>query len=167
MTSPTIPVEEFRRALETGNALAVDVREPDEFRHERIANTVNHPLSRLDRTLNTLPRDRDLYVFCQTGIRTARAVEVLSQAGFARIRFVDGGVDAWKNAGYPTMKSGGPLPIQRQVQIVAGGLVVLGLATGQRWLSFLIGAGLLFSGLSGTCALAALLAKLPGNRPRA
>jgi hypothetical protein len=61
------------------------------------------------------------------------------------------------------------LPIMRQVQIVAGSLIVLGfllglLAPAWHLLSGLVGAGLIFAGLSGRCGMASLLARLPYNR---
>ena len=83
-----------------------------------------------------------------------------------------GGINAWKSFGLPTIEDRKqPLPIMRQVQIVAGTLiltgVVLGYTTDSRLflLSGFVGAGLLFAGLSGLCGMASLLLKMPWNRP--
>jgi rhodanese-related sulfurtransferase len=83
-----------------------------------------------------------------------------------------GGLRAWKRAGLAVERSpgAGGLSLPRQVQIVAGSLVVLGVALGTAvspWfllLSAFVGAGLVFSGASGTCGMAGLLARLPHNR---
>ena len=77
-------MQDLEKAIRTNAGVALDVREPDEFRYERIAGSTNLPLSRLPFSLDTLPREKDLYVFCQTGIRTTRAVETLRTAGFPR-----------------------------------------------------------------------------------
>ncbi len=147
-------------------ALGIDVREPDEHRWERPPRCRNVPLSRLDAERPTLPKDRDLLFFCQTGFRSAKAVEDLRRAGWTRVAVVDGGVAAWKNAGFKTEKSSRVLPLMRQVQIVAGSLVVIGgLWSGPgRWLAVAVGAGLVFAGASGYCGLARVLGFLPWNR---
>ncbi len=84
---------------------------------------------------------------------------------------LEGGLDAWKRAGLPVqIDPGQPLELSRQVQIVAGGLVLAGTIAGA-WLSpwFLllpgfVGAGLVFAGLSGFCGLARVLMRMPWNR---
>ncbi len=61
--------------------------------------------------------------------------------------------------------------MDRQVRLVAGGIVLAGLLVdlalpGARWVSAAVGAGLTFSALSNTCAMASMLGRLPLNRPR-
>jgi rhodanese-related sulfurtransferase len=53
------------------------------------------PLGTLPAALDTLPRDRDLFVICKVGVRSARAVDFLVENGFPRARNVEGGMDAW------------------------------------------------------------------------
>jgi len=159
-------VDDLRRNMVGEKVLVLDVRESDEYQHEHIAKTVSAPLSRLETILATLPRDRDLYVLCQTGIRTTQAVNEIRASGFLNVHAVDGGLRAWKAAGFPMEKRKGPIPMMRQVQIVAGGLAFLGgLVPGLRWISVVVGAGLVFAGVSGTCTMAFFLAKLPWNKP--
>jgi len=82
-----------------------------------------------------------------------------------------GGIQAWKAAGLPvTEDKSQPLPLMRQVQIAAGGLILLGVVLGYGFssgfflLSALVGAGLTFAGITGFCGMARLLAVMPWNR---
>ena len=83
---------------------------------------------------------------------------------------VEGGMDAWKKAGLPTeKKSGAPIELMRQVMIAAGSLVVGGFVLGATIdprlyvISGLVGAGLIFSGVTGVCAMANFLRFMPWN----
>lgn len=160
-------VADLRKGLEEGNVLALDVREMDEYGYEHIAGTRNVPLSRLHEIIATLPRDKDLLVLCQTGSRTVQATNSIKAAGFERVNAVEGGVQAWKSAGYPLERKNGPIPIMRQVQIVAGSLSLIGgLFPDLRWIAIIVGAGLVFAGVSGTCGMAHILSKLPWNKSK-
>ena len=84
---------------------------------------------------------------------------------------LDGGMEAWKQAGLPVVRDHSqPLELQRQVHIAAGSLIILGAllgATVSPWfygLCALVGAGLVFAGVSGFCGMAVLLAKMPWNQ---
>ena len=84
---------------------------------------------------------------------------------------LEGGIPAWQQAGLPVQKlKNAPLPLMRQVQITAGSLVLLGLIlstmVAPAWilLSWFVGAGLVFAGVSGFCGMARLLAVMPWNR---
>ena len=88
-----------------------------------------------------------------------------------RAYILEGGLDAWKSAGLPVVKDASqPLELQRQVQIAAGAMIVLGFVLGisvSPWfhlLSGFVGAGLMFAGISGFCGLARLLVRMPWNR---
>lgn len=82
---------------------------------------------------------------------------------------MEGGVVAWAKAGLPVERSRQTIPISRQVQIGAGGSVLLGLMGSlawppMLWLSAFVGAGLLFAGLTGFCGLGIILARMPWNK---
>ena len=86
---------------------------------------------------------------------------------------LQGGIDAWKKAGLPvTVDRTAPIPVMRQVQIAAGGLVVLGAVLGATvapafyLLSGFVGAGLVFAGTTGFCGMARILEMMPWNRAR-
>ncbi len=147
----------------------MDVREPTEYVGGHIAGSSNIPFSQLGQI--PLPAGPVVLV-CQSGGRSSRALDQLLRAGHpSPLADLSGGLNAWQEAGLPLKQSGrAPLPLMRQVQIAAGSLVLLGvilsqvLAPGWIWLSGFVGAGLLFAGLSGSCAMASLLAAMPWNR---
>jgi rhodanese-related sulfurtransferase len=115
---------------------------------------------------------RAVIFHCRSGARTsANASGLAAAAGACDAYILEGGLDAWKRAGLPVLTDRKqPLEIMRQVQITAGGLVLLGVVLGATvlpifyGLAAIIGAGLMFSGISGTCAMASMLRRMPWNR---
>ena len=82
-------------------ALLVDVREPWEHAEQHIAGAVLIPLNELPARLAEIPADRDVYVHCRMGGRSARAVDVLRQSGRPRTSNVAGGIEGWVNDQLP------------------------------------------------------------------
>jgi rhodanese-related sulfurtransferase len=161
----------LKQALDNNAALLVDVREPVEFAREHIAGAQSLPLSAFD--VAQLPRDRKIVLCCQSGARSSHALAQLQAAGFNDVAQLDGGLSAWKSAQLATsVDITQPISLMRQVQIVAGSLVLAGALLAwlvSPWfiaLSGFVGAGLLFAGISDTCMMAMLLAKLPYNQPK-
>ena len=161
----------LKTELERNEAIVVDVREPGEFAREHIDGARSFPLSAFDPS--RLPRDRRLVLCCQSGARSSRALAQLEAAGLTNVAHLDGGLAAWKAAHLPvSVDMSQPISIMRQVQITAGSLVLIGAilaALVSPWfilLSGFVGAGLVFAGVTVTCMMALLLAKLPYNRPR-
>lgn len=159
--------------LGAGQALVVDVRPPEMFAAERIPGALSLPLPTLGRSSLPDLGGRKLVLQCEVGVASEKAARKVLQDGWpAEVYHLPGGLRAWKRAGLAVERSpgAGGLSLPRQVQIVAGSLVVLGVALGAAvspWfllLSACIGAGLVFSGASGTCGMAGLLARLPHNR---
>ena len=146
----------------------LDVRSPIEFEGERIEGALNIPLDGLDARLDEIP-DTDVVVVCRTGVRATIAAEVLARAG-RRARVLDGGMLAWRRARLPMREGRKRLPVDRQVQLIAGVMVLTGVTLGMLvspWflgLTAFFGAGLTFAGATGTCGLALLLMKMPWNR---
>ena len=168
MTTHLDPQEALRLINE--GALLIDVREPDEHARERIPDAKLVPLSRL-----TTPLDRNeaqqLIFHCRSGSRTGAAADKLAAAAGGEAYILRGGLDAWKAAGRPLLRDPRrPIEMMRQVQIAAGGLVVLGVGLGALLhpgfyaLSGFVGAGLVFAGTTGTCGMARMLALAPWNR---
>ena len=85
------------RAMLAGkfDGLLIDVREPHEHAMARIEGARHVPLGQLMEHIAGLPRDRDIYIHCQMGMRSARAVEMLMARGFTRVWNVAGGLNAW------------------------------------------------------------------------
>lgn len=168
MTLSTIDVPGARRLLDQG-AVLVDIREVDEHARERVPGARHNPLSRLAPV--AAPAGKAVIFHCRSGARTASNAARLAGAAAGEAYILEGGLDAWKKAGQPVdVDRGQPLEIMRQVQIVAGSLVLLGVVLGV-WvapaflgLSAFVGAGLAFAGISGWCGMARLLAVMPWNR---
>lgn len=92
----TITAFELRKLL--GNqfqGLLIDVREPHEHAMSRIDGSRLIPLGTLPEHVANLPFDKDIYIHCKMGMRSARAVEFLMERGFTRVANVTGGIDAW------------------------------------------------------------------------
>jgi glyoxylase-like metal-dependent hydrolase (beta-lactamase superfamily II)/rhodanese-related sulfurtransferase len=148
--------------------LLLDVRSPIEFESERIEGAVNVPLDALDARLDEIAESADLVIVCRTGVRATIAAESLARAG-RRARVLDGGVLAWRRARLPLRKGRKRLPVDRQVQLIAGLMVLTGVGLGltvSPWflaVSAFFGAGLTFAGATGTCGLALVLMKMPWN----
>jgi rhodanese-related sulfurtransferase len=168
----TITPEQAAALLREGGAMLVDVREPDEHARARIPGAANLPLSQLDEADLAVHQGRPVLFHCRSGARTqGHAMRLAAKAGACEAYVVEGGLDAWKRAGLPVAEDRRqPLELMRQVQIAAGGLIVLGAvlgATVSPWfhaLSGFAGAGLVFAGVTGTCGMATLLRAMPWNR---
>jgi glyoxylase-like metal-dependent hydrolase (beta-lactamase superfamily II)/rhodanese-related sulfurtransferase len=149
--------------------LLVDVRTPLEFASARIEPSVNIPLDQLEARLDEIPEASDVVVVCRTGVRAMTAAEALVRAG-RRARVLEGGVNAWRPAGLPLREGRRRLPVDRQVQLIAGLMVLAGVGLGtlvNPWflvLAAFFGAGLTFAGATGTCGLAVVLMRMPWNR---
>ena len=149
----------------------VDVRQPMEVAGGRIPGSRCIPLDRIEHA--ELP-EGDLVLVCQSGNRSAQAAALLRRRWPGRtVLDLEGGLEGWQQAGLPVEhQAGAPLPLMRQVQIAAGSLVLLGLIGSHLWasawigLSWFVGAGLVFAGVSGFCGMARLLAWMPWNRVR-
>lgn len=164
----------FERA-QTGPIDVIDVRTPAEYDEVHAALARLTPLDSLNP--EAIHRDRNpeepLYVFCKSGNRARMACEKFVKAGFPNVVVVDGGVTAWAEAGLPVVRGERKvISLERQVRIAAGALVVLGVALGLTvhiafvGLAAFVGAGLVFAGVTDTCGMAMVLAKMPWNGAR-
>ncbi|UBU18298.1 rhodanese-like domain-containing protein [Nonomuraea gerenzanensis] len=153
------------------DVLVVDVRTPAEFGTAHIDGAVNLPLDQVDAHLRRIVTDAGglLLLICQSGNRAERARAALSDAGLSDVAVLDGGMNAWIASGAPVNRGRARWPLERQVRLVAGGLV-LAAVVASLWIPValavagLVGAGLTFAALTDTCAMGLLLARLPYNR---
>lgn len=166
--TPLSPAEVAHR-LKAGQATLVDIREADEFARERAPGARSVPLSRLDPA--AVPQGACVVYMCRTGNRTQVNGPRLADCVAGQAFVLDGGLEGWKAAGLPVAADRkAPLELMRQVQIGAGGLVLLGGALGVLvhpgfWgISLFVGAGLLVAGVTGFCGMARLLKRAPWNR---
>jgi glyoxylase-like metal-dependent hydrolase (beta-lactamase superfamily II) len=167
----TIGPRELQALREQGEPpFLLDVRSPIEFESERIEGATNLPLDVLDGRLEEVPAQGEVVVVCRTGVRATIAAEALARAG-RRSRVLEGGVLAWRRAKLPLRVGRKRLPVDRQVQLIAGLMVLTGVTLGvlvNVWflaVAAFFGAGLTFAGATGTCGLALVLMKMPWNRP--
>jgi rhodanese-related sulfurtransferase len=181
MTDQTISPADARALLRAGEAVLIDVREPEEFRAGHIPQALSMPLGQLDALLGNgdLPAGRAIIFQCLKGGRGGQACVLADRAGHAAgrtVRNLAGGIEGWQAAGLPVVPAagagtgGGAIPIMRQVQIGVGLLVLVatllglsGLTVGF-YLAALFGFMLAFAGVTGWCGMAILLAKAPWNR---
>ncbi len=173
MTSSIAPIKaaELRHLLDEGQALLIDIREPDEQAREHIVGAKLAPLSSLHAQDFGDAREKIAVFHCRSGNRTQVNAEKLRACGFAQAYCLDGGIEAWKAAGLPIRSNTrAPLEIMRQVQIAAGSLILAGAALGATThpafygLAAFVGAGLLFAGATGWCGMAKLLKAMPWNK---
>ena len=157
--------------LKAGRFHLIDIREADEFAREHIGGAVSIPLSSVEQADVKLEAGRTAVFHCKSGMRTEANCAKLAGRVDGDALILEGGLDAWKKAGLPVKDNAkAPLPMNRQVQITAGTLVLAGALIGTFLhpagyaLSGFIGAGLIFAGVSGWCGMANVLAAMPWNR---
>ena len=98
--APAVEPHDAQR-LFSGGALALDVREPDEYAAGHVAEARLLPLGQVGARLGDLPRNRTIVVVCRSGRRSAEATRLLLGAGFADVHNLTGGMIAWRQAGLP------------------------------------------------------------------
>jgi rhodanese-related sulfurtransferase/glyoxylase-like metal-dependent hydrolase (beta-lactamase superfamily II) len=81
--------------------LAIDVRTPRERQQKHIEGSLSIPLNRLSESMNSLPKDRSLLVYCAGGYRSSIAASILQSSGFGPVREIAGGIAAWEAAKLP------------------------------------------------------------------
>jgi rhodanese-related sulfurtransferase len=153
------------------SAQLFDVRSYPEFAGGHLVGARLLPLDQVTQRLAEIDRTRPVVVVCGTGKRSAQAREALISAGFEQVSDLAGGLAAWEEAGLPMEKSARvPWSLERQVRVVAGSLVLLGVALGFSvhpaffGLSAFIGGGLVVAGVTDWCGMGLLLARMPWNR---
>jgi rhodanese-related sulfurtransferase len=148
----------------------LDVREPAEFEAMHIPGAYNVPLHLLREHRGELRGHLDEVVLvCRSGMRAGQAEQLLTGIGMTNVHVLDGGVLAWEAAGGPVKGGRRRWDIERQVRLLAGTLVLLGVVAGlvvpgAQWFAAAIGAGLVLAALTDSCVMGALLSRLPFNR---
>ena len=169
-----IRAQELKKLFNQGEPLIlIDVRTPAEYEQLHIKGAKNLPLGSLNRqSLEKIaPPGSNLYFICKSGGRSTQASQKAQSIGLWKIINVSGGTDAAKEAGLEIMEGSRKImSIERQVRIIAGFLVLVGIVLGFAvsstffFLSGLVGAGLVFAGLTDFCGMALILEKCPWNQ---
>lgn len=174
MSISTIAPQELYQRHQDGQTIElIDVRTPAEYRATHATLARNEPLDHFDPARLAADHngssDEPLYVICQSGSRGHKACQQLIAAGYPNVVNVSGGTQAWEQAGLPVVRGKKTVSLERQVRIAAGFLVLLGAVLSVVHpafviLSGLVGAGLIFAGITDSCAMGMLLARMPWNQ---
>ncbi len=158
--------------LDNNQALLIDVREPAEYEANNIKGSQLISLANV--SLKNLPEigNKKLVLHCQGGKRSFNGCQkLISENEDLEIYNLEGGISAWIQQGYNFQSSKKFfLPIDRQVQVIIGSATFLTTIAGYFIsnkffiIPMVLGAGLIFAGLSGYCGLAILVAKMPWNK---
>lgn len=152
----------------------IDVRTPAEFQEVHVEFARNIPLDKLDPAALMQSHNgtcaEPLYFVCRSGSRGRQACDAFLKAGFTNAVNVEGGTLACLEAGLPVVRGRKTISLERQVRIAAGSLVLVGALLSVLvhpafiGLSALVGAGLIFSGITDTCGMGKMLARMPWNQ---
>ena len=150
----------------------LDVRTPGEFAALHIPGAYNVPLDTLAehareiRSVTGAP----IVLVCQSGNRARKADAALRSLGMSNLHLLDGGMVAWQAAGMTVRRGAKRMSLERQVRIAAGAIVAAGAILALTihplfaLVSAVVGSGLVFAGVTDTCAMGMLLARLPYNQ---
>ena len=105
---PRIQQEALLKRMEQKDAsmIILDVRTPEEFAAGHIAGAINIPYTHLPARLSELPDagDKDIVLYCATGVRSERAAERMREQGYTRLLHLDGDMKAWDEKNRPKVK---------------------------------------------------------------
>lgn len=176
MTYQTVRAAELFRSGQPARQMLIDVRTPAEFRQSHLPESISMPLDTLNVSeVSELLSKREtdgILLICQSGQRAAKAAEKLADEIASPVTVVEGGLNAIEKLNIELSQGSGTkvISIERQTRIAAGSLMLLGVLgslwihPGFLWLSGFVGAGLIFAGVTNSCAMGLLLARMPWNR---
>jgi rhodanese-related sulfurtransferase len=166
-----ITATELAELLSSRPVTLLDVRSASEYESAHIPGSIHVSLDELRGEADTVAAllPDHAVVVCRSGARAEQACRALAATGREDLRTLEGGLQAWEGAGLDVARGREQWDLERQVRLVAGGLVVTGVLASLVWPPALliacgVGAGLAIAAASNTCAMGTLLAKLPYNR---
>ena len=167
-----ISASELDSLCKSNNSVTIiDVRTPMEYQAEHVESSINVPLSDIASKASaaTFNRSNEIFLMCRSGKRAEMAASQLNAAGI-RSTVVTGGMLAWRTAGLPVLSGKQCLPIENQVQVLVGAVLMASSLLALRGsvtflgITTVCGIGLLYTGLTGNCILAKALMKAPWNQ---
>jgi len=177
MNATKISAPLFVQQYQQGGNTIIDLRTEAEIASESINHCINLPVQVLDEASFTQAlsshqnKDRPVYLLCQSGKRAEMAIEKLKRCDTPQLIIIEGGLNALKLNGIEVINgSNNMISLERQIRIAAGALTLLGVILGgiinpiYYYLSAFVGTGLMFSGITDTCGMGLLLAKMPWNK---
>jgi adenylyltransferase/sulfurtransferase len=90
-----ISAPELAERVKHNHLKLLDVREPHELQISALPNAKNIPLGQLAARLSELDSAEEMVIFCKSGARSARGLELLASAGFKKVKNLKGGINAW------------------------------------------------------------------------
>ncbi len=168
----TIDASRLRQLREADPDIRIlDVRTGGEFETVHIPGSYNVPLDTLGEHARDLASvEHPVVLVCQSGGRATQAHEELTSAGKDTLHILEGGMDSWESAGGELVRGEkNRWAMDRQVRLAAGSLALAGVAAsavvpGAKWIAGGVAAGVTYSAVSNTCAMTAVLDKLPYNQ---
>lgn len=159
-------------AVEDSAVAVLDVRTPAEFESVHIPGSYNLPLDLVAEHAHDVTRKlaKQIVLVCQSGTRAGQAQQKLADLQIESGSVLDGGISAWEKSGGEVVRGTQRWAMDRQVRMTAGSLVLLGFIGSKLaspklgYLSAGIGAGLVYSAASNSCAMASVLSKMPWNK---
>jgi thioredoxin 1 len=104
-----VDAKTFKGLAESGKGITLDVRTPEEVAGGYInnASTINFYDPDFEKKINLMAKDKEIYVYCRSGGRSAKAADLLQKNGFAKVYNLDGGIMSWQNNNFPLVKPTG------------------------------------------------------------
>jgi rhodanese-related sulfurtransferase len=165
------PKEAQELTAKDSNVKLLDVRSALEYNEVHINNSINIPIDMISAKIKELSESNQAYiVLCRTGNRSPMAADMLLQSGIGSVKVMAGGMMRWQKERLPVIAGEGGISLERQVRVIAGILVLLGIIMAQFvnnafiWISIWVSCGLIFAGLTNNCLMGMLLMKLPYNK---
>lgn len=159
------------KLVQEDKGMHIDIRSVSEALNEEIPGSVFLPFDLVSaKRLKTLGiENKAPILICGSGIRAKQAGESLSRE-MENVTVLDGGIENWKKAGLPVSKGHGAMPIERQVLVGAGSMIllftILGLTVSPYIfaLTIMMTCGMIFAGVTGACGMARILVMMPWNK---
>jgi rhodanese-related sulfurtransferase len=173
MTSPVLIAPDAVAAQldDPATRTLLDVRTPAEYETAHVPGSINVPLPLIQKHAETLAAalNGPVVLVCQTGNRARTAHDALAAAGAEQLSVLDGGMNAHTAGGHPVRRGRRRWALERQVRLLAGGIVAGSVLASirfpkARFLAGAIGTGLSVAAMTDTCAMGAALSALPYNR---
>lgn len=168
----SITPEKAARFVKEGKAVLVDVRTVNEVVALSIPDSVYipEPLVAVPKLNEVVGTGKSIIFYCHSGMRSDEMVRKFGKINNGDVWSLQGGIVAWRKGGFSTESTSKVISVERQTQIIAGSLIILsvflGLTVDKAFFggTVFFGAGLLFTGLSGSCIMGLLLRQLPWNK---
>ena len=103
----TVSPQEFKQLMEqTQDKVIIDVRTPEEYAQEHIAGAINIDFYAPDfrEKLAQLDKNKTYFIYCRSGNRSGQTLQIMKELGFKKVYNLEGGITAWKSAGYEVVR---------------------------------------------------------------